>query len=216
MKVLIMAANGQIARLIEERILSESKFSHIELTLFLRQADRLSQLRNNARVTFIEGDLSDENAVNKAVAGQDLIFAGVVDHTQNNVWTKNIINAMKRNHVSRIVFTNILGIYNEVPGEFGRWNARQVMNGLNAAIESDQLLANSALQYTTLRLPWLNDRHEINYVITHRAEPYVGVSGSRRSVADLVLRIIAKPVLGINDSLGLADPSTQGENRPVY
>lgn len=82
LKVLIMAANGQIARLIEERILSESKFSHIELTLFLRQADRLSQLRNNARVTFIEGDLSDENAVNKAVAGQDLIFVGVVDHTQ--------------------------------------------------------------------------------------------------------------------------------------
>ena len=160
--------------------------------------------------------LSDENAVNKAVAGQDLIFVGVVDHTQNNVWTKNIINAMKRNHVSRIVFTNILGIYNEVPGEFGRWNAHQVMNGLKTAIESDQLLADSGLQYTTLRLPWLNDRHEINYVITHRAEPYVGVSGSRRSVADLVLRIIAKPVLGINDSLGLADPSTQGENRPVY
>ncbi|MFT9211863.1 MAG: oxidoreductase, partial [Lentilactobacillus hilgardii] len=39
---------------------------------------------------------------------------------------------------------------------------------------------------------------------------------SRKSVADLVLKMITDPSLGVNDSLGLADPATQGKNRPVY
>lgn len=33
-KVLIMAANGQISRLVEERVLTEPEFSDVELTLF--------------------------------------------------------------------------------------------------------------------------------------------------------------------------------------
>jgi saccharopine dehydrogenase-like NADP-dependent oxidoreductase len=42
--VLILGAYGQIARIVEERILAESKFNHIDLTLFLRNSSRLSAL----------------------------------------------------------------------------------------------------------------------------------------------------------------------------
>ncbi|MEK1396797.1 oxidoreductase, partial [Limosilactobacillus fermentum] len=59
-----------------------------------------------------------------------------------------------------------------------------------------------------LRLPWLNDRPEVNYTLTHRHDQFVGVSGSRRSIAD--------PSLGANDSLGIGDPTTEGATRPVY
>ncbi len=115
-----------------------------------------------------------------------------------------------------IIYTNILGIYDEVPGEFGRWNLSMVAPGLAAAKKSDQLLAASGLNYTTLRLPWLNDCHDTNYVVTHRDEPYIGVSGSRKSVADLVLKLMTTPDMGNFDSLGLADPATAGSDRPVY
>ena len=217
MNVLIMAANGRIARIIEERILTENQFEDINLTLFLRDTNRLAQLKSNSRVKMIEGDLTNFDDVNQAMKGIDFVYVAVVDHTKGGVITQNIIKAADQNAVKRVVMTNILGIYGEVPGEFGRWNAQSVgQSSLNEALKTDQMLAKSDLNYTTLRLPWLNDRNEVKYSITHRNDEFVGVSASRQSVADLVLRLIKDPTLGQRDSLGLADPDTQGETRPVY
>ncbi|MBT9671561.1 NAD(P)H-binding protein [Secundilactobacillus kimchicus] len=216
MKLLIMAANGRIARLVESRVLSENDFSDVELTLFVRNANQVSDRGDNSRVTVIEGSLDNSADVTKAVSGQDMVFVAAVDHTPTNTWTKNVIAAMQAANVKRVVFANILGIYNEVPGEFGRWNQEMVASGLASAQNSDKLLSDSGLDYTTLRIPWLNDHKEVAYTVTHKGEPYVGVSGSRRSAADVVLKIVADPTFGSRDSLGFADPATKDEIRPVY
>lgn len=213
--VLILAANGQIARLVEHRLLTEDAYQDVALTLFLRHANRLATLKDNPRVTLIEGDITDATAVSAAMAGQDLVFVAVVDHDSQNRLTKNVIAGMQANHVDRVLFTNVLGLYDEVPGEFGRWNLAMIGAGMVPAQRSDQLLADSGLDYTTLRLPWLNDR-DINYTVTTRNQPYDGVSGSRASVADVVLQIIADPSRYSRDSIGMADPTTAGQNRPVY
>lgn len=214
-KVMILAANGQIARLVENRILTEPTFKDVDLTLFLRDASRLSQLRDNPRVTLIDGDITDKAAVQSAMAGQDLVFVAVVDHDGQNRLTKNVISAMQATHVERVLFTNVLGIYNEVGGAFGRWNLDMIGAGMAPARRSDALLANSGLDYTTLRLPWLNDRG-ISYTVTTKDQPYEGVSGSRASVADVVLKMIAAPTRYSRDSIGMADPATEGQDRPVY
>ncbi|AEJ23291.1 NAD(P)H-binding protein [Weissella koreensis] len=214
-KVLIIAANGRISRLIEQRLLSESKFDDVELTLFLRDKSNLNSLKDNSRVTVIEGSLDKLDDVKNAVANQDLVFVGVVDHTEDNKQTKNVVEAMQQNQVGRVIYTNVLGIYDEVPGEFGRWNKAQIGRGLSSALRSDEILKTSGLDYTTLRLPWLNDR-EINYEITHADETYLGVSGSRKSIADVVLKIIDNPEFLNHDSVGIADANTQAEVRPVY
>ena len=206
MNVTILAANGQIAHLVEERLLTEPTFKDIQLTLMLRHPERLSELNDNPRVTLLDGDLTNPTDVIQATKDADLIWSAVVDHDQTNRPTKNIIAAAKLNGVERVVETSLLGLYNEVPGEFGDWNR----------VLTDQLLAESGLTYTTLRLPWLNDRPEVNYTLTHRHDQFVGVSGSRRSIADVVCRIIADPSLGANDSLGIGDPTTEGATRPVY
>ncbi|WP_341779171.1 NAD(P)H-binding protein [Levilactobacillus sp. HBUAS70063] len=213
--VLILAANGQIARLVEQRLLTEAAFADVNLTLFLRNANRLNQLQDNPRVTLIEGDITDAAAVGAAMADQDLVFVAVVDHDRQNRLTRNVIAGMQAHQVSRVVFTNVLGLYNEVGGEFGRWNLEMIGAGMAPARQSDQLLADSGLDYTTLRLPWLNDR-DIKYTVTTRNQPYDGVSGSRRSVADVVLSMIADPNKYSRDSIGIADPATEGQNRPVY
>lgn len=214
MNFLILAANGQIARIVEQRILNQPDLANINLTLGLRSHQRLAALEPAARV--LEVDLTKLADVNKAMRGQDMVFVAVVDHTKGNVITKNVISAMKSNSVPRVIFANILGIYNEVGGEFGRWNHEYILPGLETAINSDKLLAKSGLNYTTLRLPWLNDRDEIKYSITSRNDPYVGVSGSRKSIADAIIKMVQDPMLYVNDSIGIADPETQGKNRPVY
>lgn len=213
--VLILAANGQISRLVEARLLSETEFADVALTLFVRKAAQVADLQANGRVSVFEGSLDNLSDVAAAMAGQDVVFVGVVDHSKDNLHTKNVIAGMKRAGVKRVIFANILGIYDEVPGEFGAWNQATIGSGLPTAKKSDQLLAESGLDYTTLRIPWLNNR-EVDYVITHKDEPYVGVSGSRKSIADVVVRIIADFNFLKNDSVGIADPKTDGETRPVY
>lgn len=214
-KVMILAANGQIAQIVEHRILTEDQFADVDLTLFLRNTSRLANLQDNPRVTLVEGDITDPTAVSAAMAGQDLVFVAVVDHDQQNRLTNSVIAGMKANNVSRVLFANVLGLYNEVGGEFGRWNSEMIGAGMVPARQSDKLLADSGLDYTTLRLPWLNDRG-IKYVVTTKEQAYKGVSGSRQSVADVVLHIVADPSKYSRDSIGMADPDTEGRDRPVY
>lgn len=213
-KVLILGANGQIAKIVEKRVLNEQ--SDVQLTLFLRNSQRLNDLATNPRVTLVDGDITDFDAVKRAMAGQDIVYIAMVDHTANNRITNNVIKAAKNQGVNRIIESSLLGLYNEVLGEFGRWNYQMVKDGLAAAINADKLLAQSGITYTTLRFPWLNDRHEIKYQLTHRNETYIGVSGSRQSMAEVIVKIISDPAYLSNDSVGIADADTQGETRPVY
>lgn len=213
-KVLILGANGQIARIVEQRLLKEQP--NAELTLFFRNSQRLADLADNKNVTIVDGDITDYDAINAVMKGQDVVYIAMVDHTKDNVITKNVIKSMKENGVDRIIESSLLGLYHEVPGEFGRWNDEMVQSGLAAAINADKLLSESGLTYTTLRFPWLNDRNEVKYTITHRDDQYVGVSGSRQSMADVIVKIIADPEYLKNDSVGIADADTQGEDRPVY
>lgn len=213
--VIIFAANGQISRLVEERLLAEDP--DIKLTLFLRNSQRLANLAKNDNVTLVDGNLDDAQVVSDAMKGQDIAFIGVVDHEAQNTMTKNVIAGAKANGVKRIIECSVLGIYDEVPDEFGRWNAEMIGEvGLRTARNADKLLEESGIDYTTLRLPWLNDRNDLNYKVTHKDEQYVGVSGSRKSMADVVVKIIENPDYLKNDSVGIADPATQGSDRPVY
>lgn len=213
-KVLILGANGQIARIVEERLLKEQP--DVELTLFLRNSQRLADLNDNENVMLVDGDISDYDAVNAAMKGQDVVYIAMVDHTKDNVITNNVIKSMKENNIDRIIESSLLGLYHEVPGEFGRWNDEMVQSGLDAAINADKILSESGLTYTTLRFPWLNDRDEVKYTITHKNDQYVGVSGSRQSMADVIVKIIVDSEYLKNDSVGIADADTQGEDRPVY
>lgn len=90
-----------------------------------------------------------------------------------------------------------------------------ISNGLPSALISDEIMVRSDINYTTLRLPWLNGRG-IKYEITHKNEPYLGVSGSCKSMTGVVLQIIADSIFLSYDSAGIPGPDIHGEDRPVY
>lgn len=205
--VLILGANGQIARIVAKRLLSEQ--DDVQLTLYLRKSHRVDDLvaMNPARVRTVDADIHDQEMLDKAVQGQDIVFISNVDHDPDNKLTQGVIAAMIKNDVKRVIASNVLGIYGEVPGEYGRWNTEMLTQaGLNQARRSDELLEKSGLDYTTLRLPWLNDRDEVKYSITHKGESYVGVSGSRKSMADVVVKMIADPTYLNRESIGSCRP----------
>lgn len=216
--VAIIGANGQIARLVEERVLNEQKDVH--LTLFLRNASRLSDLKDNEQVTIIDGDANNEEDLAKAIKGQDIVFVAFVDHGAGAQLTQRVIKLMDQFGVKRLISSNILGIYDEVPEPFGSYNRDVCFGGKvepdNSMVLSDSYVEKSDLDYTVLRLAWLNDRDDLNYQVTKKGEEYVGVSVSRKSVADVVAKIIADPSNWSHESIGFADPATEGSSRPVY
>lgn len=217
-KVAIIGANGQIARLVEDRILNEDKDVH--LTLFLRNASRLDNLKDNSQVTIIDGDANNSEDLRKAIKGQDIVYVAFVDHGAGAELTQNVIKIMDEEGVKRLISSNILGIYDEVPEPFGSYNRDVCFNGKvepdNAMVLSDKYIENSDLDYTVMRLAWLNDRDDTNYTVTKKGQEYVGVSVSRKSCADVVASIIEDSAKYSKESIGFADPATQGSARPVY
>lgn len=206
MNLLILAANSQIARILEKRLLTEPQYGHVNLTLFLRRSERLSHLADNPRVTIIEGDIENFDIVNQAMVGQDIVYVANVDIQSENKITQSVVNAMRNQHVARLISSNAIGIYNEVPGEFGRQNMAAIDYVLPQLLNSEKLVVESGLNYTILRLPWLNNDNDINYMISTRHELFEGDYVSRPSVADLVLKMIDDPKYGVNESFALENP----------
>ena len=74
-KVLILGANGQIARLVIPRLLQETD---VHLTLYLRKSARLQSLVGE-RLDVLEGDINDFAALTKVMKGQDMSTPILVD-----------------------------------------------------------------------------------------------------------------------------------------
>lgn len=77
---------------------------------------------------------------------------------------------MDEEGVKRLISSNILGIYDEVPGKFGDYNRSVCFGGKvepdNSMVLSDKYVEDSDLDYTVIRLAWLNDRDDTNYTVT--------------------------------------------------
>ena len=69
----------------------------------------------------------------------------------------------------------------------------------------ERMVADSGLDYTILRPAWLNDHDEIDYGTTEKGQPFENADKvlSRRSVADLVVKLATTPGLEVRRSLGV-------------
>lgn len=193
MKILILGAHGQIAR-VATRLLLER--TDAELTLYLRKAERLSGLADQPRVTVVEGDVLDTKALDAAMTGQDVVYANLSGSMAQQAHA--IVASMTKASVRRLIFVSSMGIYGEVPG--GKPGAI-----LDPYRQSAATIEASDLDYTIVRPAWLNDRDEISYGTTSRHEPFANADAyvSRKSVADLIVKLVVTPGLGIRDSLGV-------------
>ncbi|WEE35624.1 NAD(P)H-binding protein [Lactiplantibacillus paraplantarum] len=215
MNILVLGANGQIARLVEEQLLKSA--DRFNLKLYLRNKARLNEYADNAHVELIEGDINNVQALKDAMKNIDLVFVATVDNKNGNTLTKGVISAMKQAGVKRVLAANSIGIYNEEPNQkFADWNQDMLRPYIPAMRTSDELYQASGLDYTTLRFAWLNDHDEINYSVTNRGEKFAGGSGSRKSMADLVVKIVNNPDLYLDKTIGISDPETKNNGSVVY
>lgn len=209
MEVLILGANGKIAKKAIELFIEKTDAN---LTLYLRKAERLSAL-SSERVKLTEGDTLDTENLTKAMENKDLVYANLSGDME--LQAKSIITAMNQSEVKRLIFVTTLGILNEVPGKFGKWNNQQIGAYLPSYRKASELIEASDLNYTILRPAWLTDEDEIDYEITSRNEVFKGTEVSRKSVAAFVVEISKKPELYLKNNIGINKPNTDGE-KPAF
>lgn len=208
--VLILGASGQIARHVIDLLRDQDK---IRLTLFVRSARKLHRQPTAARV--IEGDVLDKTALVSAMAGQDLVYANLTGDDIDKQ-AKAIIAAMKSSAIGRLVFVTSLGIYDELPGKFQSWNKAMIGEELKPFRRAADAIEASGLDYTILRPAWLTDADEVDYETTAMGETFKGTEVSRRSVADLIAKILTTPTLHMRANLGVNKPDTDGDKPSFY
>jgi uncharacterized protein YbjT (DUF2867 family) len=192
-KVLILGAHGQIARVATDLFLQESD---AVLTLYLRNARRLKNIGYPDRVRLIEGDVMDAAKLQVAMEGQDVVYANLAGDLESQA--RNIVKAMQAVGIRRLIFISSMGIHDEVPGE--RYD-----NILDPYRNAARVIEQSDLDYTIVRPAWLNNKDEIAYGTTRKGETFVnpGAVVSRKSVADLVVKLAIKPAYGSRESIGV-------------
>jgi len=211
-KVLILGAYGKIARLAETQLLT--KTDH-QLTLFLRHANRLD-VSDAARETVVEGDATDQVSLEKAMQGQDIVYANLGNHDIEKQ-AKTVVAAMKASGVKRLIWISTLGIYDEVPGKYGQWNHQMLDGGyLETYSAAAKVIEASGLDYTLVRPAWLSNKDIVSYETTQKGEPFKGTEVSRKSIADFVVSLINDPTKEIGHSVGVDQPGTDGDKPSFY
>lgn len=192
-KILILGAGGQIARVATDLFLQRSD---VKLALLLRKSRRLKVSNQSDRVSILEGDVMNTALLAKCMVGQDVVYANLSGDLEGQA--HSIIKAMKQTGLSRLIFISSMGIYNEVPGE-------EYGSILDPYRKAALAIEATDLDYTIIRPGWLNNRDEISYGTTTKGQPFSNPSAqvSRKSVADLVVKLCTTPRLASRASLGV-------------
>lgn len=203
-KILILGANGKIARIVEKRLLNNPEY---QLTLVLRNAQRLDSLKIANNVNIIEGNVSDKHLLETVLNNQDIVYANLNGNMEQ--WAKNIIETMQDSNVNNLIWITGSGLYHEVPDPFGSW----VENYVGHESKEDtrraaKIIETSQLKYTIIRAAYMTNDDEIDYELTKKGEIFKGTMISRASIADFVIKIIQDPNKYTKESYGISKPGT--------
>lgn len=166
------------------------KQGNLELTLFARKKNRISNIENT---TVTEGDAMKYSDVKNAITGQDIVYVNLAGDL--DAMSKNIIKAMHETGVKRIIAISSIGIF-DTP-------MKPVLKPYRALSDN---IENSGLDYTILRPDWFTNADEVNYVITQKGQPETGSAISRKSIAAFIATIVENPELHKRENLGISKP----------
>ena len=194
--VLIIGATGSVGSVTRQYFLDHTDD---QLTLMARNTRRLGQLSDRERA--VAGSVTDTATLTAALKGQDVVFAALSGNLAG--MAKGLVAAMDETGVKRLLFIASMGIYNEIPasvGASGNLATNPMLQGYRNAAE---VVEASDLNYTVIRPGWFDNGNDTDYQVTKKGEPFGGHDVSRKSIADLVVRLAHDETLGARDSLGI-------------
>lgn len=205
MNIIVFGASGKTGKIVIENALRQE----YNVTAFVRDSSKLSI--SDTKLTIIEGDATDQDAVAKAIKGQNIVISclgannGLGKTTALHEMTTNIVAAMKAHHVPQIIYVASAGIDKEIPGLSGKLMMKMLGNVLNDHRNAVQVIKENIPYYTIVRPLGLNDQPFTgSYRETATGIPEKGRRISRADVADFIIRAITDPSYK-NQSISIAD-----------
>jgi uncharacterized protein YbjT (DUF2867 family) len=199
-KVVIIGATGSVGRVARQLFLEKT---NDELTLFSRRPERLKPIDPTREVS-VSGDVMKAGELDKAISGQDVVFASLTGNLGK--MAKAIVESMQRVGVKRLIFITSMGIYNEIPASVGSSGNLRSNPVLQTYRDAADVIEASGLDYTIVRPGWFDSSNDTDYEITVKGEPFGGHDVSRKSIADLVLRLASDPNFYVRESVGINRP----------
>lgn len=208
--ILILGASGQIAQWVVKALANRPDTA---LTLLVRDPRKLTGKEpGNSRVVI--GNVLGKKLLKQAMTGQDIVYANLTGEDLDKQ-AQSVIAAMQAGGVKRLVFVLSLGIYDEVPGRFGEWNRTIIGEDLKPFRRAADAIEASGLDYTLVRPAWLTDEDEVDYELTPKGTPFKGTVVSRKSVGDLIAKVLVSPELHMGENLGVNKPGSDGD-KPYF
>ena len=161
-RILILGASGTFGKALVEK-LSNDKECH--LTLASRHASAF--YHESERCHVIDCDAMNADDLQQAMAGCHVVYCAI-SGDDLPIIAENMVSAMKKTRVRRLIFMGAVGIYDEIPADMDdednlRNNPDQIPNR-----RATDVVENSGLDYTILRPGYLRDGDKDDYTLTFR------------------------------------------------
>lgn len=197
MNIAILGATGLFGKALVKNLTEDTDH---RLTLIARHAK--SEYQDNDRISAIDADATDIDALKKALKGTDLVYCAISGESLPIVAT-NLVKVMPKIGITRLLFMGAVGIYNEIPAEMdGDDNVdnepAQIPNR-NAV----DLVEASNLNYTVLRPGYLREGNPDDYVLTVKGEAAKGYISTIPSVVEFAKKLIADEKLYSQESVSI-------------
>ncbi|MCC5091285.1 NAD(P)H-binding protein [Xanthomonas campestris] len=209
--VILIGANGSTSKEIIPRLLEQDD---VKLTLFLRRASRLQNMRSD-RIDVVEGDATSLADLTRAIRGQEIAISAM-GGMDLDAKTANIVRAMKEVGARHIVVISAGGIYDELPPAFNAWDKDMVGQYRPINLKAAEVAEQSGLACTVLRPVWLTNKPAETFQLTRKGETYKGTETSRASIGRFVAELVRDPQRYANQNLGISQPDTDGDRPAAY
>jgi len=193
MRIVIFGATGKTGHHLVAQALSAGH----EVRAFVRDASRLPM--RHERLQIVEGDVLDTTSVEQAVSNVDAVLSAL-GHTKTStndvqkVGTENIVGAMKKNSVSRLISLTGAGVRDEkdrpklVDRVFGLFLKILQPAVLEDAERHAEVIKASGLDWVIVRAPRLTDGPRTGEYRVGYVGKSSGTKTSREDVAGFILQ----------------------------
>lgn len=197
-KVVIFGATGHTGKYLTRKMQS---VSDIELSVFVRNPQKFEGM-DLSGVNIITGNALEFDDVMHAMDGQDVLLCSL----EGDVLTmaKNIVAALAKTSVKRIIWITGMGIHHEIKGFHGIMLNQLAKKRPEYIMAADTIAASSAVT-TLLRCPDIRNGNSTVYRLTKESQKPNCWTIDRAAIAQCMADMIADETLGANESLGITN-----------
>ncbi|MDD1743028.1 MAG: SDR family oxidoreductase [Methanomassiliicoccales archaeon] len=194
MRLAIFGASGRTGILLVEQALAAGN----QVVAYARNSSKLQAIHE--RLTVVHGELSDQEAIERAVSGADAVLSALGPRARSpgkpvTEGTRNIIVAMKGHGVRRLIITSTASAQDPRDGPDLKYRVLVGMVKLfirpayEEIISTADLVRQSDLDWTMLRLSLLNNGPRTGKVrVGYKGRGEVGLRIARADIADFMLK----------------------------